>query len=186
MRWIKAGGIGLVVLSLVLLGISALFPSEVVVSRAIDVYANRKVVMDNLQSPDAWKSWYPPALENQRAFVRLAAQSEEVLAIKEGKNWQEDPSKAAADTGIFIIPQNDSTLKITAVGGKDSFESLIRVLGTGEVHHCTIQWSSTIPVKWYPWEKFGSILYDKILGQSFENALSALKEKSEQQSPEAN
>jgi hypothetical protein len=38
-----------------------------------------------------------------------------------------------------------------------------------------VQWYFDFEVNWYPWEKFGSILFDRQLGPSMERSLETLK-----------
>ena len=38
-----------------------------------------------------------------------------------------------------------------------------------------VQWYFDFKLKWYPWEKFGSIIFDKQLGPPMESSLARLK-----------
>jgi hypothetical protein len=38
-----------------------------------------------------------------------------------------------------------------------------------------LQWYFDIKLRWYPWEKFGSIVFDKQLGPPMEKSLGNLK-----------
>jgi hypothetical protein len=46
--------------------------------------------------------------------------------------------------------------------------------------YIALQWKFVQQVKWYPWEKFASIVSDKILGQFMEASLDNLKKHAEQ------
>ena len=42
-----------------------------------------------------------------------------------------------------------------------------------------VQWYMDFPLRWYPWEKFGSILYDKQIGPVMERSLEKFKKMAE-------
>ncbi|MFM7839980.1 MAG: hypothetical protein ACKO6K_10455, partial [Chitinophagaceae bacterium] len=43
-----------------------------------------------------------------------------------------------------------------------------------------LQWYFNFTVRWYPWEKFGSIIYDQQIGPAMERSLNNLKRQCEQ------
>jgi hypothetical protein len=45
----------------------------------------------------------------------------------------------------------------------------------GGQNSTTLQWYFDFKLKWYPWEKFGSIIFDKQLGPPMETSLTNLK-----------
>jgi hypothetical protein len=45
----------------------------------------------------------------------------------------------------------------------------------GDNDQLVLQWYFDIKLHWYPWEKFGSIIFDKQLGPPMEKSLSNLK-----------
>jgi hypothetical protein len=49
------------------------------------------------------------------------------------------------------------------------------IAGKNENAHTTVQWYFDFHVKWYPWEKFQSIVYDQQLGPVMEKSLNNLK-----------
>ena len=48
-------------------------------------------------------------------------------------------------------------------------------IGGDSARHITVQWQFDQKVKWYPWEKFASIVSDKALGPYMEKSLDNLK-----------
>jgi hypothetical protein len=46
---------------------------------------------------------------------------------------------------------------------------------TGDNGQLVLQWYFDIKLRWYPWEKFGSIVFDKQLGPPMEKSLANLK-----------
>lgn len=59
MRIIKLGIISLVFFAVLITLISFFFPSNVRISKAIDVNASQDQVMEQLSDPVNWKNWYP-------------------------------------------------------------------------------------------------------------------------------
>ena len=164
MRLIKAGLIGLVVLSLLVFLLSLLFPSNVRVSRAIDIYTSREEVSRLVMDPAGWKHWYLPLKTNA-----------DTAWATTGNGFS---SKTAS---LSIQSTSDSSVAVTARNKDEVFNSNLQIIGDGANGHCTVQWYADMPVKWYPWEKFGSIFFDKILGPGIEQSLQELKKQAEKQ-----
>jgi hypothetical protein len=51
---------------------------------------------------------------------------------------------------------------------------VFRLIENGSV--TTVQWYFDFVFRWYPWEKFSSIVYDKQLGPAMEKSLNNLKD----------
>jgi len=162
MRFIKPAVIGLIVLTALIMAFSLLFPSNVRVSRAIDVHAPRTEVMKNLMVPENWPHWYVPLKQDSSGSWTLS-----------GNTFKR------SETALTIRSVSDTSVQLTAITPDETQIAFIQVIGTGEEGHCTVQWYSDIPVKWYPWEKFGSIFFDKIIGGGMESSLQELKDISE-------
>jgi thiamine kinase-like enzyme len=60
-------------------------------------------------------------------------------------------------------------------------ESTIRFIKAAERNLTIVQWQFVQKLRWYPWEKFGSFMNDKILGPMMEENLQNLKQLSEHQ-----
>ena len=76
-----------------------------------------------------------------------------------------------------------------AAAGPDTITTNWRQEGGGEIvsgftlhtngNTTVVQWYFDFRLKWYPWEKFGSIIFDKQLGPPMEQSLGELKKKLE-------
>lgn len=163
MRLIKPAVIGVIVLVAIVMAFSFLFPSNVRVSRAIDIHAPRTQVMQYLNNPERWPEWYNPLRQDSSKSWALV-----------GNTFKR------SESALTITSASDTSVMLTAVTPDESQVAYIQVIGTGEDGHCTVQWYSDIPVRWYPWEKFGSIFFDKIIGGGMEGSLQELKSVSEQ------
>lgn len=167
MRVIKLGLISLVVFSFFITGISLFFPSRVRISKAIDIRASKDSVFKQVSDAANWKKWYPGADTME-------------LLVNDGKATGLHLNKLQ---GIISITNfTDSTITAATAGpgikeavtGWNFFEGSM----PGNV---TIQWYMDFHLRWYPWEKFSSLLLEKRYGPMMEKGLDRLKAVLEKQ-----
>ena len=114
-----------------------------------------------MQVSDAanWKKWYP------------GADSMNLLLV-EGKI---KGIEAHSGQGLMITSVNDSTVLAINTG------SISRRGETGwnfypaNNNAVTVQWYIDFHLKWYPWEKFSSLMLEKRYGPQMEQGLGNLK-----------
>jgi hypothetical protein len=157
MRFIKLALISLVVLSLLILGMSLLIPSHVRISRAVNITAPKDSLVLQLSDLRNWKQWNAlvnnPDMTNS-SYSNNAVTSDKVqVLLKTVKTdtiftqWNQQGGREIASAFTLHVQDN------TAV----------------------VQWYFDFQLKWYPWEKFGSIIFDKQLGPPMEYSLATLK-----------
>lgn len=162
MRIIKLGLISLVGLSLVIFLLSALIPSEMRVSRAITIDVPRDSVIGKVKDLSQWKQW-------------------NVLVNKAELTNKEFSSSRFTSTELSVsLSGNDSSLVHTqwTRSGQPPIACGMNVLAAE--NRTIVQWYFDFKVKWYPWEKFGSIIFDNQLGPPMEQSLAQLKKLAEQ------
>jgi hypothetical protein len=142
--------------------IGILLPANVLVSRAVDVMAPGDSVRPHLVDIHQWKSWMDGM---QQASVTI-----------------ESPLKAdLAGTKVALTNITDSSVVSTWLSPKRSLQtSTIRIIKTQSDKQVIVQWQFEQKLSWYPWERFGSMMNDKILGTMMEKNLQNLKTLSEQ------
>ena len=88
------------------------------------------------------------------------------------------PLKAnLAGTAVDITDITDSTIISSWTGSSGSKQlSTMRVIGDSLQKVTVVQWQFEQKLKWYPWEKLGSMMNDKILGTMMEKNLNNLKQ----------
>ncbi len=157
MRFIKLILISLAVLFILATALTALLPSVVLVSRAINIQAPADSILARVKDIHAWKGWM------------------------EGMN---DPSvkitsattASFGGTEINITAVSDTAITANWVTGKAGPQvSTIRLITQTGQDITIVQWQFVQHVKWYPWEKIGSIMNDKIMGPMMEKNLANLK-----------
>ena len=156
MRLIKLIIISLLVLGTIVTGISALFPSTVIVSRAMEVGANKAQIQHYVSDLNEWKNWMSDWKENKA-------------------QWKDSTLYIGTQT-IKLANKSDSAVSFNwvATGQRPylvKFEWIPLQTGIYVIH-----WSFEQHVKWYPWEKFQTLLNEKVLGYKMEMELASLRD----------
>lgn len=167
MQVIKLGLISLVVFALMITGISLFFPSHVRISKAIDINGNRDSVWSQINDPANWRNWYPGA-DSLSPF------------IKDGKIKGIGTDSLQA---LMITTVTDSTVLAANVGPlSKKGETGWNIYKSGTPNTHTIQMYMDFHLRWYPWEKFSSLLLEKRYGPVMEQGLTNLKKLIEEKS----
>lgn len=155
MRLIKLVIISLVVLAVIVTALSTLFPSTVIVSRAIEVSAKPAQIQKFTSNLKEWKNWMSDMQQNT-------------------VNWKGDTALIGTQT-INLVSQNDSsaTFNWVATGQRPYIVTIEWIALQQGVY--VIHWSFEQHVKWYPWEKFQTLLNEKVLGYKMETELANLR-----------
>lgn len=156
MKFIKLFIISVVVLFLLITAFSSLLPSKIRISRAINVSAPVDSVMEKVSNMKEWELWneYVKAFSSSNNYPDSIYSKELVITI------------IKTDTGAVHTNWRQQNGK--------SFPGVFNFLGNAS--QTTVQWYFEFNIKWYPWEKFGSIIYDKELGPQMEKSLHNLKD----------
>jgi hypothetical protein len=148
--------ISIVMLFIVLTGISLLIPGRTRVSRAINIHAPKFRVMPMISDMRNWREWNRFVEENDSMKPRYFADSIH-----------------AGDTRIIMQSRNDELLQTVWKRGDRAYNSGLAIMEQGSV--TILQWYFDFDTKWYPWERFNSILFDKQIGPVMENSLAAVE-----------
>jgi hypothetical protein len=152
MRLIKLALLSFVFMFLVLTGISLFIPSHIRISRATNLLAERDSIFMLVNDSSRWKLWNP--LFQGSAHIPVPEIQTKVLEKSDTLTRLE-----------FFTPGKKSLLS--------SWE-LHRYSSTDSV---TLQWYMDFHNKWYPWEKFRSLFYEKTYGSMMEQGLINIKKQ---------
>jgi hypothetical protein len=157
MKFIKLGIISLVVLFVAATFIGLLFPSTVIVSRAVNISAPKDSIYGYIKNLNEWKLWIDGLND---ASVKI-----------------ETPLKGElGNTIVNIIKDSAGSVESEWIGRGDHKQiSSISLFRDSTQTQTVVQWQFVEKLKWYPWEKFGSMMNDKILGTMMEKNLNNLK-----------
>ena len=161
MRIIKLAIISILVFSFIITCISFLFPSNVRISKAIDITANRDSVLHKLSDVREWKYWYPGA-----DTLDLLVENGSAKGLRISNQ----------DGHLIITGSTDSTVTAATAGkGVRKMKTGWNVFQASTPNTHTVQWYMDFHLRWYPWEKFSSLLLEKRYGPSMEKGLDQLK-----------
>lgn len=157
MRVLKLFLISVVLLFVVVTAISLLIPSHVRISKAINIHGQKDSIFVLINDTSNWKLWHPAFMPND------SIQSFPPIHILE---------QSQTDSSIVMHLQQ---------GSKPRVANVWKVYRHDLVDSLTLQWYMDFQLKWYPWRKFGSLLYEKTYGAMMEKGLENLKAEVEQQ-----
>jgi len=151
MRLLKLAFISVVLIFLLFTCISLFIPSQVNISRATNLPAKDKSFLELITDTSKWNQWYP-------GYDTLRSKG----------------------TKISILSATDRSIKaeFSNANATKSIESNWQIIPYAQSDSITLQWYLHFKLRWYPWEKFGSLLYEKSYGQHMEKALNNLKKLS--------
>lgn len=162
MKLVKLGLISLIVLGIIITLMGLLFPSTVLVSRAVDIKAPLDSIQNRVSTMNQWTLW-------------IAGMKDSSVKIISDTDAQLDKTK------VQINQVTDSTVVSTwtSQNGQQQI-STIRIIGNGTQDYVVVQWQFIQQLGWYPWDRFGSMMNDKIMGTMMEQNLQSLKKSLEQ------
>jgi len=155
-RFIKLGLISIVVFFLIFTAFSLMIPSRVRISKAININGNKDSLFYLIRHREAWTRWHP-------AF--MAADSATRLADLNLVNRAENDSEYVVDLGMGHQSPVTNGWVVYHYPGIDSL---------------TLQWYMDFHLPWYPWKKFGSLLYEGSYGNMMQHGLENLKKLTEE------
>ncbi|HMF70408.1 MAG TPA: hypothetical protein VK616_02980 [Flavitalea sp.] len=164
MRLIKLGIISLIVFSIIIFVFSLFIPSHVRISRAINIAVPKSTLSVYIADIRNWRDWNAIVNEQDSStgkFEKISYTGNK-LSIK--------LLSSTVDSVRTIWKQGDSDPVISGF-------NLVQSLSDTTV----AQWYFDFRLNWYPWEKFGSIIFDQQLGPSMEKSLNNLKSTLENQ-----
>lgn len=161
MRIIKLAFISFIVFALLITGFSLFFPSNIRISKAIVINASNDSVLNQVSDAANWKKWYPGAdtmellITDGKANGLLLDSLQGVIRIS-----------AITDSSVLAVTSGTGIRKATTGWN---------VYGSAVPNTVTVQWYMDFHLRWYPWEKFSSLLLEKRYGPVMEKGLSNLK-----------
>lgn len=165
MKGIKLAVISFILLFTVVWLISLLIPSRVRISRAINIHASQDSIMSMVKDPLRWKEWYPGLDTAKPLYVNGKLRG----MIMNGK----DPEHP-----VYLQLEKESPAEVTARFAGSRIKPVINTWKTISYEHSdslTLQWYMDFQLRWYPWEKFASLLLEKSYGPPMEKGLSTIK-----------
>lgn len=158
MRFLKLFLISVVVISVVLIAMSLLLPSHVRISRAINIEAPVDGIRPYVTNMEHWPKWN--AILADSSISTTAVTSDHI------KTNRFDIYASAS------VRRDSVSTRWVQPDGRE-FSGNFSFMPTDKV--TVVQWYFDFHLRWYPWEKFGSIIYDDRMGPGMEKSLAQLK-----------
>lgn len=161
MRFLRLFAISGLVMFLLLTFIGLLFPSTVLVSRSATINQQRDSVRFLMKDMKQWKRWIKDGGEQTITFQSQYTSGKGTVARIGG---QEVKMTESSDSLIRTAWRSDGS------GMQNSYMRLFPA-----EQQTIVNWTFEQELGWYPWERFGSMMNDKILGPLMEQSLANLK-----------
>lgn len=153
MRLIKFAFIGLLFFVGILTAFSLFIPSHIRISKAVAISRSADSVLYFISHVDQWPRWHPafkgkamPAwLQKNKLRLTPVQKSDSLIVI----NWQQQ--------------------------GKTPVVNGWQLYRFGPSDSVALQWYMDFHLQWYPWQKFGSLLYESTYGRMMEEGLQNIK-----------
>jgi hypothetical protein len=140
----------LIVFSIVILFLFALFPSDISVSRVVQIRSSPQEVQKKISDLPDWRSWNDMLITRPDSSNNLSIEVLKVVKDTVIVQWK---NGRKSFTGTYVL---------TEMNGQT-----------------VLEWTLKFHIKWYPWEKLASMFYDKQLGPVMENSLLKLRNEME-------
>lgn len=162
MRLIKLALLSFLLLFLLVTVISLFIPSKVRISRALRVGATKEQVMEQVSDPVRWRNWFP-----DMDSVDMYRENGAVKGIVINRERQRS-------LRIAEIKENEVVAEYFGIRQKRVTTGWV-VMPESASGSVTVQWYMDFKLRWYPWEKFASILFEKQYGPQMEQGLANLE-----------
>ena len=155
----------IIILSLVVLFLFALFPSAVSVTRMVQINSSEDKILNKVSDLRTWKRW--------NEFVDHPVE----------KNNFNKPDSAWAD--FLRFDGNEISLSgvdrdhVNTLWKRDNRMFTGQFIVDVKNGPPIVIWTMNFNVRWYPWEKLASMFYDKQLGPMMERSLVRLRDQLE-------
>jgi len=165
MRVIKLALISFIVLFLVITGISLFIPSHVRISKAINIKAEKDSIMVQIKYPERWKNWYP-GIDSAKLYYKGGEVNGVILDNKDSLH------------PVYLAITKVQPDEITAEFITTKMRPVVngwKTISYSTTDSITLQWYMDFQLRWYPWEKFRSLLLEGSYGAKMEKGLTNLR-----------
>ncbi len=162
MRFIKLVFISIIVLSLLLTTLSLLFPPHLHIARNISISSSKEKIDSVISDLHTWNKWNHFLDDSLLTNKNILPDSNATVLISDQ---------------VTVTLKRDSSGSIILFWKQPSGKEFTGGFNLIKVHsdEITVQWYFDFSFKWYPWEKFSSLVYDKQMQPIIEKSLTDLK-----------
>jgi hypothetical protein len=154
LRLIKLAFISAIFLFLIATGFSLFIPSHIRISKAINIPGRADSVLELVKDTSRWVQWHPAYMSRDSAQF---------------PSIQITTLKTTEDEVVMELQQ----------GNKKPVVNGWKIHGNAGADSLTLQWYMDFHLKWYPWQKFGSLFYENTYGVMMQQGLDNIKSRVE-------
>jgi hypothetical protein len=169
MRLLKLFFISITVLFLVITGISLLIPFNVRISRATNVLATPAAVWQQVDDMHTWKDWNP--------FFSDVSPGK--ITYTDTANGKPRAMQVNGSSVRWQAVNQDEHIAIMEKPGSRPILNGWKCISHAGADSTTVQWYLDFNLRWYPWEKFASLLFEQSYGLKLEQGLGNIKKRVE-------
>jgi hypothetical protein len=165
LKYIKLAIISFVSLSILITLISLFIPSHIRISKAINIHASEDSIMARIRYPERWKGWYP-GIDTAKLLYEAGRVKGVILDNR-------DTSRP-----VFLEITSEKQSEVIARFVTPTFRPVLngwRAISHSTTDSITVQWYMDFHLRWYPWEKFRSLLLEGAYGSKMEKGLTNLR-----------
>ncbi len=153
----------LIVFSLIILFLFALFPSDVSVTRVVQIGTSKAKLYRKIADLREW-NW------NEMVYDAFPSHYPTVYA----GNRIDSNSIVLRNVTVTLVKAGEDSVFTRWQHGEKYFMGNF-ILSSPTSGQTVLQWTLHFHVKWYPWEKLASMFYDKQLGPLMDKSLGNLQ-----------
>jgi hypothetical protein len=155
-RIIKLAILSFIFLFIVLTGITLLIPSDIRLSKVVNIKAPKDSIFHLIKNKEEWARWHPSFRNNNQ------------------------PGHTPANVKATVVSETDSLLTIQwQTGNSKPINNNWQLHQMGEENDYTLQWFINFHSSWYPWQKLKTLFYENNYGKMMEEGLKNLKAAAE-------
>ena len=155
-RLIKLALLSFLIIFIIATLFSLLIPSNIRISKALNIGAPKDSVMALVKHRNRWVEWHPAYVPDDT--IRSSFQTTNISTVSQ--------------TDSSVVMELQQGKKPAVINGWNVYEY-------ESVDSITLQWYMDFHLKWYPWKKFGSLFYENTYGNMMQQGLERLKSRVE-------
>jgi len=153
--------ISLIVIFFITTIISLFIPSHVRIYKAIQIHASKDSVMNQISNVSNWKNWYPGADSLKLYYEANVAKG--LILDEQRKRY------------LVLREKNDDEVIAEYLLPNKKIPTGWLMATNTESNSVTIQWYMDFHLRWYPWEKFSSFVFERVYHPQLQQGLDNLK-----------
>jgi hypothetical protein len=161
MKYFRLFVISAIALFVVMFALSALIPSHIKISRAINIAKGNDSILSYIRDLAKWENWYPGFKE---------ANLKEIIT-SDGRTVE----AKAGNVYLKMLQSGDTLVTVQMQKSKRPVIASWKLIQYVSSDSATIHATMDFDVKWYPWEKLAGLLFEKSYGPVLEQGLENLK-----------